>query len=473
MKERGSDARETPLRALRAALDTLAGRTIVVVLFGIALVHLVSLLSYNHALKREVELSNVARLADRLLAIKRAVMRVAPDERENVAHDLSGGPIEAHWSRTEHAVPGGPGADAWEGLGARLLGLAPELAGDGLVIGANRSVPDDPHLALISMRLPDASWVNVSLVSWRIPGPDGHGALLSTSLMALGAVFVSVLMVRWLTRPLSTFAEAAKRFYRSPESALVPERGPREIRELATAFNEMQRRIAGLVEARTLALAAVSHDLKTPITRLRLRVESVDDPSVSASIVADLDEMERMLDQTLAYLRGDRADEDVKPVDLVAILETIADDMTDAGARVELGGDASVVLAGRRLALKRAFSNLIENAVKYGGRARVTLTGAARTIVVTIADDGPGIAPENRERALAPFVRLEPSRSHETGGFGLGLTISKAIIEGHDGTLSLDNGAAGGLVVTIRLPRGGPRGDRVADGDARAIPLGS
>lgn len=441
------------LQRLLMRLDSLAARTIIVALLGIGGVHLVSLWTYQHSLTQEVELSNEARLADRLLTIKRAVMRVPFTERETVAHDLSGGPIEAHWSRSEHASPGGPGAESWKSLGARLRKVAPELATDGLIIGANRKVEDDPHLALISMKLPDETWVNVSLVSWSPRAPPSHGVLLSTSLMALGAVIITALFIRWLTRPLSTFAVAASRLYRSAEAVPVPEEGPREVRALASAFNEMQRRITRLIDDRTQALAAVSHDLKTPITRLRFRIDDIADNAVRKAAEADLADMERMIDQTLAYLRGDRAEEDVKPVDLVAILETVTDDLADAGQAVSLAGSKSAVLPGRRLALKRAFGNLIENALKYGKSARVTVVEHGDMVEVKIADDGPGIAPADIDRALAPFVRLEPSRNPETGGFGLGLPIALAIIQGHEGKLTLTNGASGGLIVTVTLPK--------------------
>ena len=433
-------------------LDSLALRTTLVVLVGIGLVHLASLWTYQHSLTRELDLANEARLADQLLAIKRTVMRVPEPERDKVAHELSGGPIEAHWSRTEHAVAGGPGAADWEALGRRLRAVAPEIAEDGLVIGANRRVVDDPHLALISIRLPDQSWINVSLVAWNPRVPAGHGALVSTSLMALGAIIVSVLLVSWLTRPLTGFAAAAKDLYRSKTVIMVPEDGPREVRALGVAFNEMQRRIGRLIDDRTQALAAVSHDLKTPITRLRFRVEDIADAEARAAIAADLDEMERMLDQTLAFLRGDRADEEVRAVDVVTILETITDDASDRGLAVTLAGASNASVAGRRLALKRAFGNLIENAIKYGGRADVVVEDRKETVLVTIRDRGPGIAPEDVGRALAPFVRLEPSRNRETGGFGLGLTIANAIIEGHGGALALTNHEDGGLLVSVTLP---------------------
>jgi hypothetical protein len=164
--------------------DSLTLRAVLVVLVAIGAVHLVSLWTYRHALREQAELSNDARLADQLLAVKRAVMREPYERRESVAHELSGGPLDAHWSRAGLARPGGPAAGRWHGLAERLKTAATNLAEDGLIVGANRAGQDDPHLALVSMRLPDGSWLNVSLLQAQAPAGEGHGALVSTSLMA-------------------------------------------------------------------------------------------------------------------------------------------------------------------------------------------------------------------------------------------------------------------------------------------------
>jgi two-component system, OmpR family, sensor kinase len=433
-------------------LDTLTNRTILLMLIGIGVVHLASLYAYQVALDHEASVASDTRLADRLLTIKRAVMRVAPTEREPVAHELSGGPIEAHWSRTDHAVAGGPGSAEWEGLRAKLIELAPELAANQIIIGANRKLESDPHLALISLRLPDDSWINVSVFSRLTPPSSSHGTVLSTSLMALGVIGLSILLVRWMTQPLQTFADAAQRLYKSADQARVPEDGPREVRELASAFNEMQARIKRLIDDRTQALAAVSHDLKTPLTRLRLKSEGLKDKALATSIRADLAEMEAMLDQTLAYLSGDKADEAMRPLDLLALTQTLADEANDAGADVSVAGVERLTIEGRPLALRRALGNLIANAVKYGERARVSIRGAAGSAIITIDDDGPGIPVGDVERAFQPFQRLEQSRSKDTGGFGLGLTIARTIVVGHGGSLTLANRPEGGLTATVVLP---------------------
>jgi two-component system OmpR family sensor kinase len=440
------------MRALLRRFDSLAMRTIVVVLFGIGLVHLVSLWTYQAALQHEVTVASDTRLADRLIALKRAIIRAGPETREMVAHDLSGGPIEAHWSKEPHASPGGPGSEEWQGLENRLKALAPEIVDGGIVVGANRISNDDPHLALISMRLPDQSWINVSLVAITNDASEGHGTLLSTSLMALGAILISVFLVRWIGRPLSVFAQAAGNIYRGTETALVAEEGPTEVKALATAFNDMQRRIKKLIDDRTNALAAVSHDLRTPLTRLRLRTEDIVDAEARTAVSADLDTMERMIDQTLQFLRGNKTGELVQNLDLTAIIQTIVDDFADRGVTIAFTSPGRVALEGRHLTLKRCFENIIGNALKYGVEPNIAISLDKSTAIITVADRGPGIADADKSRVFEPFMRLENSRNSDTGGFGLGLAIAKQAVEVHGGFIVLADNRPNGLVVTIKLP---------------------
>ncbi len=434
-------------------LDTLAARTVLLMLIGVGIVHVASLYAYQHALDREMSLANESRLADRLLTIRRSVMRVAPDERESVAHELSGGPVEAHWSATERARPGGPGSEVWQGLRTRLRELGPDLTDDDILIGANRKSDTDPHLALISLRIPDETWVNVTVFAPGARPQSSHGTWVSTTLMALGVAIISVLVIGWMTTPLRRFASAARQLYHGTDRVEVPETGPQEIRDAAIAFNEMQARIRKLVQTRTQTLAAVSHDLKTPLTRMRLRVEALGNPAQAEGLIADIRDMERMLDQTLAHLRGDRKDEELRPLDLAAMLTTLADDATDRGANAVLESEGPAVIEGRPLALKRAFGNLIDNALKYGASARIAWQAEADMLVVTITDEGPGIPEERMEEMFEPFTRLETSRSQETGGYGLGLSIARDVIHGHGGQIGLSNRADGGLIVTVSLPR--------------------
>lgn len=439
------------VRGLR--FDTLVARTTIVLILGIATVQIVGLQTYRASLSADLSDATERRLADRLLTIKRTVAGLPEKLREDAAHDLSSGAIEAHWSPDERAVEADGTNALWVDLQARLIELAPELAEGGLIVGAQAGEAPDPHVALISLRLPDGSWLNVSLLSWTPRIPGAPQTVMVAWLIAAVALATAVLLVRWISRPLGKFAEAANGFYTTGRVAAVPETGPYEVAVLARAFNDLQDRLARSIEDRTQALAAVSHDLKTPITRLRLRTEEIDNDPLARSIAHDLDEMERMIDQTLSYLRGDRSDEPLRPVDLVAILETVTDDLSDQGAAVTFQGPRAAVIAGRRLGLKRAFVNLVGNAVKYGGTAQVTVAENVAQVTVTIDDDGAGIAPADRERVLLPFVRLESSRNNATGGFGLGLTIARAVIDGHGGTLDLDSAPSGGLRVSVTLPK--------------------
>ena len=232
----------------------------------------------------------------------------------------------------------------------------------------------------------------------------------------------------------------------------MPELGPREVRDLASAFNEMQARISDLVARRTQALGAVSHDLRTPLTRLKLRMEDLSDAELQHAVIADIDEMELMIEATLSYLKGEDATERIRRLDLGALLGTIVDEARDSGRQAELHAQPHVVIDGRLISLKRAFSNLISNALRFGTHVVVSAEMIDGAIRVTIDDNGPGIPEDQLAAVLEPFVRLEHSRNRETGGVGLGLTIAKSNIDAHGGTLCLSNRPEGGLRATVTLP---------------------
>jgi two-component system, OmpR family, sensor kinase len=436
---------------VRRAFDTLAARTALVSLIGITLVHLLSLWTYEQALHRQLGAAHQAQLAERLVAIKRSVALVVPSRREKVAHELSGGPVDAHWSSGRITVAGGPGIEHWKDLADQVRRLAPELRPDDVLVGT--STDGDPHVALIALQLPDQSWVNISIFAASRPAAGSHGSILSTSLMALGVLLLSFLIARWLTRPIRSAARAAASL--SPEGPAVDLEvsGPVEVRELTTAFNAMQRRIADLVHRRTQALAAVSHDLRTPLTRLKLRVDELQDADLRGAVLADVDEMERMIDATLSYLKGHETAEPARAIDLVALLQTMVDDARDRGRVADLTAPRQVVIEARLVSLRRAMANLVDNALRYGDRVSIVVRELEGAVEVTITDDGPGIPEDRLGTVLEPFVRLESSRNPETGGVGLGLTIAKTHIEAHGGSLALANRPEGGLSVTVTLLR--------------------
>ena len=437
------------LGRVRSFLDTLLARLLLASLLGITLFHILSLWSYERALEQQLTNAHVSRLAERLVSIKRSLVLVPAAERENLAHDLSSGPVEAHWNAARGATAGGPGIENWQALAERVRVLAGDLEADDVVIGTGT----DPHVALLSVRLPDDSWLNVNLFAASRSGSGLHqSTLISTSLMAGGVVLLSFILASWITRPIRRIAATVSTLSPDDTTTAIPEAGPPEVRHLAAAFNDLRRRIADLIVHRTRSLVAVSHDLRTPLTRLRLRLDDVRDPSLQSAMARDIDEMEQMIDATLAYLKGDATAEQVRPIDLVAMVETLVDDARDQGHNAVLKAPAQLVVAARPISLKRALSNLIGNALRFGSEVTVTIQSADRAEIL-IDDNGPGIPEDKLEFVLEPFVRLEDSRNLETGGVGLGLTIAKANVAANGGTLTLSNLAGGGLRAAVSLPR--------------------
>lgn len=437
------------------SLDTMAGRTMLVLLIGLGLFHLASLWAYKTSLDNELARQDVMHVSERLLAIRHAMQQVPKDERENLAHRMSGGPFDAHFGERKLAVEPAVDNPASVELAARLVSADPPLRKDGLIIGygpAAGDVNSDPHVKLVSMGLGDGTWANVSIVQLGHLHGSAYGTILATSLMGLGVVAISLLLIRWSTRPLRDLANAARSFHGAASAPHLPENGPREVCEAASAFNDMQRRIRSLIHDRTLSLAAISHDLKTPLTRVRFRIEDLSDQELRARLVDDVVEMEEMIDATLAFLRGEQSPEEIRSLDLRAILDSICSDLVDRGYAARLTGNGRAVINGRPADLKRAFSNLIHNAVKYGERAEVTVTELSESIEVTIDDTGPGIPNEKLEAVFAPYYRIEHSRSRETGGVGLGLTVAQRIIAAHGGSITMEN-LGGGLRVKANLPR--------------------
>lgn len=224
------------------------------------------------------------------------------------------------------------------------------------------------------------------------------------------------------------------------------------MRQAAQAFNAMQTRIRNDIEERERFLAAVSHDLKTPVTRLRLRSEMLKDAELRSRYLQDLDDMQDMLGGALDFLRGKAVEEALQPVDFVAMVESLADDFIETGALVTVQAPESLRFVARPRALRRALSNLIDNAIKYGGLAEVSLFVANDELVITLLDDGPVLPESELERVFEPFYRMEASRNRDTGGVGLGLAIVRQIARSHGGTVVLEHRAEGGLRAVLRLP---------------------
>jgi len=305
----------------------------------------------------------------------------------------------------------------------------------------------------VAVRFPDGDAVTYRLA--RTPGgaPLPRNLFVNLSLLVLLLVIVLYIAARNITRPLSELARAADSLGRDTRAVpQIAERGARELRDAARAFNTMQDRLHRYLDSRTRVLAAMSHDLKTPLTRLRLQVEALDNEPMQARIGRELDEMESMVREALALFRGLDDGEPASALDVDALVAQIRDEFRDMGATVTLTGHALRPFVGKPQALKRCLTNLIANAVKFGTRADIQIEDGA-DLLIRVRDRGPGIPEEELERVFEPFHRLESSRNRDSGGTGLGLSIARDIAQAHGGSLLLANLPGGGLEATLRLPR--------------------
>jgi len=304
----------------------------------------------------------------------------------------------------------------------------------------------------VAVSLPDGAAVTFRTEMPR-PSPGlPVGLLLELGLITLLLAGVLYAMARTITRPLSKLATAAEAAGRGARQAPLPETGARELRNATRAFNTMQERLQRYMDSRTHFLAAMSHDLRTPLTRLKLRAETLDDPVLRDRFNADLDEMNHMVTGALNLFRGVDHDEPLANVQMETLLADLRTELAEIGTRFEMNGHCAPLLA-RPLALKRCLTNLVANAAKYGRNTTVALEDSPSELVVRVQDEGPGIPDDMLERVFEPFFRLEGSRNADTGGVGLGLSIARDIAQSHGGSLVLKNRSPHGLEAILRLPR--------------------
>jgi signal transduction histidine kinase len=331
--------------------------------------------------------------------------------------------------------------------------MMPMMQGRGRERGMGRGFPAEGNFFTVQIALHDGSWVTFD--SYLSPQAAAVPLRLAlTLLILLGSVIaLSLVAVRWVTGPLSELATAAEKLGEDINRPPLPETGPSEAQRAARAFNTMQRRLSRFIADRTRIFTAMSHDLKTPITRLRLRAEMLEDEDLRAKFAKDLADMEAMVTQTLDFMRDASTQELVQPVDAMALLESMQTDYQDTGSKVEIAGAVAQPYRGRPLALRRCLTNLLDNAIRYGGGATVKVEDAADRLTIRVLDDGPGIAEAELEQAFEPFFRADASRSRDTGGTGLGLGIARNIARAHGGELVLRNRPEGGLEAILSLPR--------------------
>jgi signal transduction histidine kinase len=312
---------------------------------------------------------------------------------------------------------------------------------------------DEGYGSGLAVQLESGQWLNAAFAKPSYGSIWTSESTVSLAITAAGLSLIAVLVARRIARPLRRLAFAAEAFGRGEETARLPEEGPEDIRRTAEAFNGMQDRLRRFVADRTSMLAAIGHDLRTPITSLRLRAEFVTDEDMREKILATLDEMQAMTEATLTFAREEAAGEPTRLVDLAALAESVCNDLADLGGEVTFLDSGRIAYRCRPSAIRRALRNLVENALRYGERARVSLALSDEWFEILIEDDGPGIPEAEIERVFSPFFRLESSRSRATGGVGLGLSIARTIVRGHGGDIVLANKRGCGLCAILRLPQ--------------------
>ena len=443
---------------------SLAGRTGLVLVAGLVVVQSAGLAI--HALDR-MDLQRLAEARDvsiRTFTLYRQVVLADPSQRDKLLHDMdltSGGSIMLG------ATPPTPGVGIAENLDQapvevqRLLRIntnfvplqGPLRPREWVILGGFAS-----QRVVIGMHLPEGPWLTVGAP---LPPPrfwHSPRFLAAFVLMTVAAALLALWAIRRLTSPVATLAAAANALGRDVNAPPLPETGPTEVALAAAAFNQMAARIRRFVRDRTEMLTAIGHDLRTPITRLKLRAEFMEDEEQRRKMLIDLDEMEAMVAATLAFGRDAARDEAVTALDLGAMLRTVIDEAADAAPdhadTLQYDGPAHLTVRARPLGLKRALVNLVTNAIKYGGAARVRLltTVSSGMVRVDIDDDGPGVPAGELDRVFEPFHRVEVSRSRETGGVGLGLPIARDILRAHGGDVVLVNRPGGGARATVLLP---------------------
>ncbi len=284
------------------------------------------------------------------------------------------------------------------------------------------------------------------------PRPWFGGPLVPLTFQMVSLVIAAWYGAKLLSRPIQRLSDAAERLSEDLNIPPLEETGPREARQAANTFNLMQQRIREQVQQRGRMLGAVSHDLRTPLSRLKLRLEQIDDLKLQGQMRQDLDDMISMLDATLSYLHEQRTSEAMQWMDVQALVESLCENAQDQGSRVLASGHCAPLLV-QPMALRSCLNNLLDNALRYAGDALITLEDSRRQLLIRVIDHGPGIAAEKREAVFEPFFRLEGSRNRNSGGVGLGMTIAREAAQRLGGELTLEETPGGGLTAVVRLPR--------------------
>lgn len=451
---------------------SLRGQMISVLILGLLLSHGAGFLLYTLDRREAVSTTEAFDIAERASGVIGLLRRVPENWRGDVLNAADSRAFRV-WASETAAIPAHESSDQEQEVLDYLRVLLPRLADREMRLSMSQALPAGvtppsrawlsgapsgglietaAEIVTISVHHPDGFWINFvgavpkSAAFW----PRALAGYLIA--LVVGIALIALLIVRGATQPLADFAAAAERLGKDIETAPLSEDAPKEVARAARAFNQMQERLARLVQTRTEFLAAVSHDLRTPITQLKLRTESMEDGEEREKYAAALEEMDQIIATFLDYARSAYGAEPRSHIDLGSLVESVCNDMGDAGANIAYSGGGLIRLHGKRLALKRAVTNIVENAVKYAGGARVSAQRRDGDIVIRVDDDGPGVPEADLRAVLAPFRRGDPSRNRLTGGAGLGLSIAQAVAHDHGGEVVLSNRSEGGLRAEMILP---------------------
>ncbi len=452
--------------------QSLVGRVIGLLLLVVFLVQGTSALLFFEERDDEVRTAKVANLVSRTASIIRLLNNTPPQLHTSILQAITT-PRMHFWISDSSSISGQVIHDGLvrsdprfselvtPDLPAIRVAIEHDLPSDGrfsdLIVADNAELSNRAQaIAIIAIKRPNGEWLNSAQLGLE-PMHGWAWTIMMLMSFIVGTVAIVFFLLRRITRPLARLTAASDQLGRGEKITLVVEEGPEDMKRTIRAFNLMQERLSKFVQNRTTMLAAISHDLRTPLTSLRLRAELIDDPDTKQKIVATVAEMQQMTEAVLEFARDDSTDEDTHVMDLVTLVDSLCQDMQDLGFNVCFTPTGKIAYSCRPVSLKRALRNLIENAVAYGDNAQVAIENRSDNAILVIEDNGPGIPIEETERLFEPFVRLDASRSNETGGIGLGLSIARSIIHAHGGDIALSNKKAGGLRVAIVLPLSKPQ----------------